>query len=141
MVRHRLMSSPLLSSGSTQETSRHVFSTWCIASFFTGITLHAFFVFRKLFFKVNFSEWQTVWIETRPDKTSDLGPNYLQRLSAENTSRQRMGDENRKHDEDMPKSCIFPQCIDYAQNTPCQKSCNFVILFVAFGHLSHKSFV
>ena len=47
-----------------------------------------------IFFKINFFEeffqeyhqCQTVWIQTRPD----LGPNCLQRLSADNTRRQRV---------------------------------------------------
>ena len=43
-------------------------------------------------YRNNFSECQTVWIQIRADifVGPDLGPNCLQRLSADNTSRQRV---------------------------------------------------
>ena len=53
------------------------------------------FFFNKLFGKILSgipSECQTVWIQIKPDILSgpDLGPNYLQRLSENGTSRQRV---------------------------------------------------
>ena len=67
------------------------------------VVLHDFLVsadsFHSQLFKIILSgipsECQTVWIQIRPDKNvaPDLGQNCLQRLVADNTSRQRIKDD------------------------------------------------
>ena len=100
-------------------------------------------VFHNQLFRVANSldpEWQIVWIQIEPDKTFDMVTNCLQKLSADDTSRQIMVDEKETFGA-IPKSCIFPQCIDNAQTRLAKNPAILSSYLKMLATLSHESFV